>query len=230
VLTERQIAARLAEVRARIADAAADAGRRPDSVVLVLAGKSQPPEALAAAQRAGARDFGENYVQEAVRKRGALSHLSDVRWHLIGHLQTNKARLAVQTFHLIQTLDSERLARALARAAGDRTVRVLVEVNVAAEASKSGVAPGEAEPLIDAARSELDVAGLMTIPPPTTDLGRARSYFAELRELRDRLAAATGLALSELSMGMSDDFEAAIAEGATIVRIGRAVFGERARR
>jgi pyridoxal phosphate enzyme (YggS family) len=229
MLSEHEIAGRLDAVLERIARAARRANRDPKSVRLVLASKTQPPDALRAAFRAGARDFGENYVQEAIGKRDALSDLPGLRWHLIGHLQTNKARAAAELFDLIQTLDSARLADALARARPSPPVRVLVEVNLGGEASKSGVAPQHAEGLINGARAKVDIAGLMTIPPPAESPDRARPYFARLRELRDRLAASTGLALSELSMGMTDDFEAAIEEGATIVRVGRAVFGERTR-
>jgi pyridoxal phosphate enzyme (YggS family) len=222
------IAERLARVRERIAIAAERARRDPASVRLVLASKTQSPEAVRAAYLAGARDFGENYVQEAVGKRAALADLPDIRWHLIGHLQTNKAAAAARCFELIQTLDSERLAAALARARPSPPMPVLIEVNLGGESSKSGVAPERVEALIEAVRHQTEVRGLMAIPPaPGEDPRTARRYFATLRELRDRLAAATGLALSELSMGMTDDFELAIAEGATIVRVGRAVFGER---
>jgi pyridoxal phosphate enzyme (YggS family) len=229
MLSEREIADRLEAVRERIVAAARRANRDPKSVRLVLATKTQPPDALRAACRAGARDFGENYVQEAIAKRDALGDLPGLRWHLIGHLQTNKARAAAESFDLIQTLDSVRLADALARARPSPPVRVLVEVNLGGETSKSGVAPQHAEGLITETRDKVEIAGLMTIPPPAESPDRARTYFARLRELRDRLAASTGLALSELSMGMTDDFEVAIEEGATIVRVGRAVFGERTR-
>jgi pyridoxal phosphate enzyme (YggS family) len=166
-------------------------------------------------------------VQEAVAKRAALANLPDIRWHMIGHLQTNKAKVALETFDIIETLDSERLASALARMRPSPPMPVLVEVNLGGETSKTGVAPARVEPLINAVRARVEVLGLMTIPPPAANPAAMRPYFARLRELRDRLAAATGLALSELSMGMTEDFEVAIEEGATIVRIGRAVFGER---
>jgi len=229
MIDESEIADRLAAVRERIAHAVRRSGRAVGDVTLVLASKTQPPEAIAAAHRAGARDFGENYVQEAARKRDALATFVELRWHLIGHLQTNKARLAVRTFDLIQCLDSARLANALARVRSAPRVRVLIEVNLAGEATKAGAAPGGIEALIEAARDEVDVLGLMTIPPPSQGADGARRYFARLRECRDRLAAGTGLELSELSMGMTDDFEVAIEEGATMIRIGRAVFGERAK-
>jgi len=221
------IAERLQSVRERIAAAERRAGRAPGSVRLVLAAKTQPADAALAAYRAGACDFGENYVQEAVRKRAALGELAGVTWHLIGRLQTNKARLAASTFDLIQTLDSVRLADALWRARPSPPVPVLVEVNVGGEATKAGVAPGGLERLLEAARTKVEVRGLMTIPPPADNPEPSRRYFAALRELRDRVAGATGLALSELSMGMTDDFEVAVEEGATMVRVGRAVFGER---
>ena len=203
------------------------AHRNPGSVRLVLASKTQPADAIAVAYEAGERDFGENYVQEAVAKRAALSQLSDLRWHLIGHLQTNKARVAIDTFCLIQTLDSAHLASTLYRLHSATKFPVLVEVNVAGETSKSGVSPEKAEALLDAIRGQVEVVGLMTVPPIADDAEAARPHFARLRDLRDRLAAASGLTLPELSMGMTSDYEIAVEEGATIVRVGRAVFGER---
>lgn len=229
MLNADEIAARLMVVRERIARAAERARRDPAAVKLVLASKTQPPEAIRAAHKAGAREFGENYVQEAAAKQEALADLGHLRWHLIGHLQTNKARDAANRFALIQSLDSARLAAALARARSAPRVAVLIEINAAGEASKTGVAPAEAERLIEQARAAVEILGLMTIPPPAPEPERSRGHFAALRAMRDRLAAASGLALSELSMGMSDDFEVAIEEGATIVRVGRAIFGERGR-
>jgi hypothetical protein len=217
----------LAAVRERIEAAARRAGRDPRSVRLVAASKTQPPPAIRAAHAAGARDFGENYVQEALAKRAELLDLNDVRWHLIGHLQTNKAKIAAGAFDLIQSLDSIRLATALAKARPDPPLAVLVEVNLGGEASKSGVPPDEVEALINAARAKVEMRGLMAIPPPASNPEDSRISFVRLRRLRDRLAAATGFALSDLSMGMSEDFEIAIEEGATIVRVGRAIFGER---
>lgn len=216
-------------MRARVAGAERHAGRASGSVRLVLASKAQTPDAIRAAYLAGARDFGENYVQEAIAKQESLRALSEMRWHLIGHLQTNKAKLAAANFVLIHSLDSIRLAEALARAPAASQVATLIEVNLAMETSKSGVCRTEVERLIESAHDMVDIRGLMTIPPPSEDARATRRYFAELRTLRDRLAASTGLALSELSMGMTDDFEIAIEEGATIVRVGRAVFGERSR-
>jgi len=230
MLTHPEIATRLAEVRERIWRAANRAGREVAAIKLVLASKTQPPEAIRAAYEAGARAFGENYVQEAAAKQDALEDLPDLEWHLIGRMQTNKAREAARRFSLVHSLDSARLASALGRAcAGSHPVAALIEVNAAGEASKSGVAPADVEQLIEASRAAVEIRGLMTIPPPSADPEDAREHFASLRKLRDRLAATTGLALSELSMGMTDDFEVAIEEGATIVRVGRAVFGERGR-
>ncbi len=222
-----EIPARLAEVRSRIAHAAGRAHRTPDSVRLVLASKTQPPAAIAAAYDAGARDFGENYVQEAASKRSSLPAMSDLRWHLIGHLQTNKVRAAIEIFALIHTLDNVRLASALHRLRPAPPMPVLLEINLAEEGSKNGVAPVEAEALIEAVRGSVEVNGLMTVPPLSADPETTRPYFARLREMRDRLAVISGLPLRDLSMGMTNDYEVAIEEGATIVRVGRAVFGER---
>jgi pyridoxal phosphate enzyme (YggS family) len=229
MLSDDDIAARLQTVRERIDAAARRSRRNASSIRLVLASKQQPASAIRAAWRTGARDFGENYVQEAVSKRAELLDLADIRWHLIGHLQSNKARLAASTFALIHSVDSARLATALwrARPLNDLRVRALVEVNLGAESSKSGVPPDAVANLLAASSDKIEIVGLMTIPPPTATPELARRYFAQLREMRDRLAMETGITLSELSMGMSDDFEIAIEEGATIVRVGRAVFGER---
>jgi len=227
---DNEIERRLEIVRARIAAAARRAGRDPAAIRLVLASKTQPSEAIRAASRAGARDFGENYVKEAIAKRAELADLTEIRWHLIGHLQTNKARAAASAFALIHSVDSVRLAEALGRAQPSPRVRALIEVNLGAEASKTGVAPDGITAILDAAHGKIEIEGLMTIPPPAAGAETTRPYFARLREMRDRLAVQSGLALSELSMGMTDDFEIAIEEGATIVRIGRAVFGERTER
>jgi pyridoxal phosphate enzyme (YggS family) len=218
---------RLVIVQARIGAAAYKVGRDASSIRLVLASKTQPSEVIRAAWEAGARDFGENYVQEAVAKRAELADLTDIRWHLIGHLQTNKAKTAASAFELIHSVDSARLADALARAQPSPRVHALIEVNLGGEGSKAGVAPEEVAAILDAAHEKIEIDGLMTIPPPARSAEAARPYFAQLREMRDRLATESGYALSELSMGMTDDFEVAIEEGATIVRIGRAVFGER---
>jgi pyridoxal phosphate enzyme (YggS family) len=225
--TQFEIRERFTIVLARVGAAAYKAGRDASSIRLVLASKTQPSEAIRAAANAGARDFGENYVQEAIAKRTELPDLTDIRWHLIGHLQTNKVKVAASAFALIHSVDSVRLAAALARAQPSPRVHALIEVNLGGEASKTGVAPDGVAAILDAARDKLEIDGLMTIPPPAASAEAARPYFARLRELRDRLATQSGYALSELSMGMTDDFEVAVEEGATIVRIGRAVFGER---
>jgi pyridoxal phosphate enzyme (YggS family) len=213
------VAANLAAVRQRIGAAAARAGRDASSVRLIAVAKTKPPALVGAAVAAGVRDIGENYVQEAVAKRAAVG--SDVCWHLIGHLQRNKAARALETFSLIHSLDNVALAEILARHAAARgaSARVLVEVNLGGERSKTGVAPQALRALLERVRDpHLAVEGLMTVPPPGTD---PRPYFAALRALRDAEH------LRELSMGMSDDFEIAIAEGATMIRVGRAIFGER---
>jgi pyridoxal phosphate enzyme (YggS family) len=236
------IIARLAEVSAHIGEAARAAGREPSSVRLVAVSKLQPVEALVEALRAGHRRFGENYVQEALGKQAALAAYPDaairaaardVEWHLIGPVQRNKARDAATSFTLVHTVDRRELAEALARrgAARGEPVPVLVQVNVSGEASKAGVAPDDAPALVDAvlASPSLGLRGLMTIPAPVARPEDARPAFAALRALRDRLVAAgrPAAALAELSMGMSDDYRVAIGEGATLVRVGSAVFGPR---
>jgi pyridoxal phosphate enzyme (YggS family) len=227
MLSEAEITDRLNHVRAIMAASAVRSGRRPEAVKLVLASKTQPPSAIAAAYNAGARDFGENYVQEALAKRDELESRRDIRWHLIGHLQSNKARAAAEAFELIHTLDGEHLAITLGRIHPAPPLPVLLQINLGGETSKAGIRAGDAERLITNVRKIVAVKGLMTIPRPSPEPEASRRSFAALRELRDRLAAATGLSLQELSMGMTDDYPIAIAEGATIVRIGRAVFGPR---
>ncbi len=227
MLAAEEIAHRLAEVRERIARAAQRSSRSADAICLILASKTQPADAVRAAYEAGARHFGENYVREAAAKRAELTDLGDATWHLIGHLQTNKTRLATRTFEVIQTVDSARLADAIAHAQPTPPMRALIEVNLGGEPDKSGIGAGDVESLIDAVRAKVEIIGLMTIPPHAESATGARNYFAKLRRLRDRLAARCGLALSELSMGMTEDFEVAIEEGATMVRVGRAIFGER---
>jgi len=215
------VAANLAAVRARIARAAERAGRDPGSVHLIAVSKTKPAALVRAALAAGATDFGENYVQEAVAKRAEVG--AGGRWHLIGHLQRNKAARAVETFDCIQTVDSAALGTALARHAAEqqRTIHVLVEVRLGGEATKSGVDPEALPALLAELQSPaLVVDGLMTVPPPG-DPEAARPHFRTLRALGERAG------LRELSMGMSDDFEVAIEEGATMVRVGRAIFGAR---
>lgn len=215
------VAANLAAVRARIVRAAERAGRDPGSVRLIAAAKTKPAGLVRAAIDAGATDIGENYVQEAFAKRAAVGE--GARWHLIGHLQRNKAARAVEVFDCVQTVDSAALGAALSRhaVAQGRPLRVLIEVRLGGEATKSGVEAGALPALLEALRlPSLRVEGLMTVPPPG-DPESARPHFRTLREWRDRLG------LRELSMGMSDDFEVAIEEGATMVRVGRAIFGAR---
>ena len=225
------LGARLEAVRNRLARAAARAGRDPAAVRLVAATKGVRPEGVRQAARLGVADLGENRVQEAEAKIAAVDR-AGVRWHLIGPLQRNKARRAVELFDQIQTVDRAELAEALARHAGaaGRVLPVLVEVNLAEEASKFGAAPGEVEALLSRIRGlpALEARGLMTVGPRVERPEEARRTFAGLRELRDLLRAATGLRLEELSMGMSEDFEVAIEEGATMVRVGTALFGPRA--
>lgn len=221
---------RVRAVRRRIEEAAAACGRDPAEIRLVAVSKTWPPQAVVAAHEAGLGVFGENYVQEARDKIAALAALP-LRWHLIGHLQANKAKVAVRLFDLIHTLDSVRLAREIDRLAAriPKVQDVLIQVSLAGEETKSGASPAEVPALLaEASRlSHLRVLGLMTIPPYFDDPERARPCFARLRALRDRLEEESGIALPELSMGMTGDFEAAIAEGATLVRIGTAIFGNR---
>jgi len=227
---ELDIAARLAQVRQRIATAATRAARDPSEITLVAVGKTFPAEVLAAAVAAGATDLGENRVQEASAKK---DQVPPATWHLIGPLQRNKAGRALELFDVIHTLDrielAERLQRLLASDWPGRRLPVLLEVNVAGEPQKAGVLPEEASELLAAARDcpNLDVIGLMAIPPFELDADGARPYFRALRELRDALEDASSLPLPQLSMGMSHDFEVAIAEGATMVRVGTAIFGQR---
>lgn len=228
---------RVAAVYARIAAAAARAGRAPGDVTLIAVTKTVAAEVVRAAHAAGLTSFGENRVREAEEKMRALGDLPGIRWELIGHLQTNKAVTAARLFDRIQSVDSLRLAETLeARAAATgRTLPVLLEINVAGEASKSGFAPGEA---LAAARAvaalpHLRPEGLMTVAPIAARADDVRPVFRRLRGLRDELRAVVPLpgasdgGWRELSMGMSDDYEVAIEEGATIVRVGRALFGPR---
>ncbi len=219
---------RLERVRARMAAAALRSGRPADAVRLVAVSKTMPPEAVREAVAAGVRMLGENRVQEAREKIAACPGLA--AWHLIGHLQSNKAKLAVGLFDLIQSLDSLHLAEELdrqGRALGKR-VRCLVQVNVGEEAQKSGADEAEVRPLLTRAASlpHLAVEGLMAIPPFLPDPEAVRPFFRRLRLLRDRLTT-EGFPLAELSMGMTHDFEVAIEEGATMVRVGTAIFGTR---
>lgn len=230
---------RLAALQARIAEACVRSGRRPEDVVLVGVSKTQPAAAVEAAWRAGLRVFGENRVQEAVAKSRELAHLSPSppEWHLIGPLQSNKVRLALELFRTIHSIDRPSIAAALDREAGTRGLRLtgFLEVNIGSEASKHGFLPeglaAAVRPLADL--QHLRIAGLMAIPPQSGDPEDSRRWFIRLRELRDELAARPEWTArwagsgGRLSMGMSHDFEVAVAEGATHVRVGTALFGAR---
>jgi pyridoxal phosphate enzyme (YggS family) len=231
------VTANISLIRERIAAAARRAGRSPDDITLMAVSKTHPPESIREAYDAGVRVFGENRVQEFAGKLDALRGLRDCEWHLIGHLQTNKSAKAVELFHSLDSVDSLKLAEKLDAAARKvgRTLPVLIEINVGGEAAKSGVAPDSSaleELMIAAPRLEsLSFRGLMTLPPWTDDPQDSRRYFRKLRDLRDAMAARKlpGVSLDELSMGMSQDFEVAVEEGSTCVRVGTAIFGERAR-
>ena len=225
---------RIADVRRRIERAARRAGRAPEDITLVAVSKTQPALMLKLALEAGLRDFGENRVQESDEKITEVGRAS-ARWHLIGHLQANKARRAVLLFDFIHSLDSVALAERLDRLCveeGREELPVLIQVDLAGEETKSGVSEEELPELVSAvtAAERLSLRGLMTLPPFFEEAERARPYFQRLRELRDALGSrlafgATGA--GELSMGMSHDFEIAIEEGASLVRVGTALFGER---
>jgi len=230
------IAANIAAVQARIARAAARAGRAPADVQLMAVSKTFPGPAIAEAHAAGLRLFGENRVQEFAGKSWDVKHLDGIRFHLVGHLQSNKAPRAVELFDAIDSLDSLKLAEKLNGLAARLRKRlpVLLEINLGGEQQKAGLAPDspELEALLAAAPrlAALDIRGLMAIPPHTDDPEGARPYFRRLRELRDAIRARNlpAVTMDTLSMGMSHDFEVAIAEGSTCVRLGTAVFGERA--
>jgi hypothetical protein len=225
-MSDSTIRDNLMRVRERIARAAARAGRDPSGITLVCVSKTKPAELVREALEAGATDFGENYVQEAAQKVPLAG--PGARWHMIGHLQTNKAARAAELFHMIQSVDSVKLAGRLGRAARERgrILDVLIEVNVVGEQTKSGAAPEEVPSVAEAVLREegLRLLGVMGIPPFLADPERVRPYFAALREIFETLPPANRRVLS---MGMSADFEAAIAEGSTMVRIGTAVFGAR---
>jgi pyridoxal phosphate enzyme (YggS family) len=228
------IASNLSAIRKRIARAAEGAGAAGD-IALMAVTKTQPAAKIIEAYQAGQRLFGENRVQEFADKAGALADLRDASFHMIGHLQSNKAAKAAEVFHAIDSLDSMALAERLNKAAvhAGKTLDVLIEINVGGEGAKSGIPPDSPEIERILARAadwpKLRIRGLMTVPPYTDDPEGARPYFRRLRELRDRLAARnySAVALDELSMGMSHDFEVAIEEGSTCVRVGTAIFGER---
>ena len=212
---------RLPEVRDRIERAAARAGRDPASITLIAVTKVFPQDVIREAYEAGLREFGENYVQEFETKWPGVSDLSGARFHLIGHLQSNKATRAAELFHVIQTVDSAKLARRLDEAG--RPLDIMLEVKLSPEQAKSGADPAGLPGLIDTVRAtkNLRLLGLMTMPPWSDDAETSRPYFRRLREM------ASQVALPHLSMGMSHDFEVAIEEGATFIRVGTALFGKR---
>lgn len=219
------IADALKTVLDRIARAAEATKRDPSSIRLVAVSKTKPVEAIREAYEAGQRDFGENYAQELAEKAAALADLRGIRWHFIGHLQSNKAKLVAPIAHLVHTVHSASLAKELGKRVPRGPLDVLVEVNVGGEEQKHGVAPAELSALVAAIEAEPNVRlrGLMTMPPH--DLDRARRAFQDLVKLREENGGATRL--PELSMGMSDDLEVAIECGATLVRVGTAIFGAR---
>jgi PLP dependent protein len=225
------VAAALLAVRARIRAAALASGRDPTAVALVAVSKTHPAAAIREAYAAGQRDFGENYVQELLQKAEELEDLPELRWHLIGHLQRNKAKLVAPLLSLLHTVDTLDLARELAKrlaaAAPVRRLPVLVEVSIAGEEQKHGVAPTNLAELLEAVEAlpELALRGLMCVPPLSEDAAAARPHFDRLRELQAEHGGAQRL--PELSMGMTHDLEHAISAGATLVRVGTAIFGAR---
>lgn len=229
-----ELRARLAEVRDRIALSAQRRGRAPDEVTLIAVSKTHPAEILRRAIEAGVTDLGENRVQEAEDKILEIGR-ERVGWHLIGHLQSNKARRAVQLFEIVHSLDSKELALRLNRLRGEEgrgLLSVMIQVDLGGEETKTGIAESELPELVQqvAACEHLHLKGLMTLPPFFEDSEHARPYFNRLRELRDHYRAEGAFAdgPGELSMGMSNDFEVAVEEGATMVRVGTAIFGQRA--
>lgn len=229
-LSVMEIRDSLARIHDRIEKAALDCGRNPGEIRLVAVSKRFPAEKVIKAHECGQVLFGENQVQEA-RDKISLLEDREIEWHLIGHLQSNKARIAAQCFDCIQTVDRPRIARKLDSLAAEfeRTLEVFMQVNVGGEDQKSGVEPDSAEDLLSVIDEcqHLRLRGLMTIPPYTEDPEDARTFFSSLREIRDTLNQGRDVPLRELSMGMSHDFEVAIQEGATIIRVGSAIFGQR---
>jgi pyridoxal phosphate enzyme (YggS family) len=227
---KEQIQSNISDVLQRISQTAIKCGRNPDEIRLVAVGKTQPVSRIRHAITAGARIIGENYIQQAREKFDALSQF-DTQWHFIGHLQSNKAKYAVRMFDLIHSVDSLKLARELnkqARKVGKKQP-ILLQVNISAEPTKSGIAEKQAHELAEQvmALENLHLQGLMTMPPFFHAPEKARPYFSALRDLRDRLESLLEIEFNELSMGMTGDFEVAIEEGATLVRIGTALFGAR---
>jgi pyridoxal phosphate enzyme (YggS family) len=229
------VAAKVLLIQERIAAAAQRSGRNLGEIALMAVSKTQSPERIREAYDAGQRLFGENRVQEFADKAASLSDLHGTNWHMIGHLQTNKSAKAAELFRAVDSVDSLKLAEKLDAAVRTlgRKLEVLVEINVGGEAAKTGMSPGSSaleELLLAAPRLEaLVFRGLMTVPPFTDDPEGARPYFRKLRELRDAVAARKlpAVSMDQLSMGMSHDFEVAIEEGSTCVRVGTAIFGER---
>ena len=229
------IAQNLALIRERMAAAAVRAGRGPESITLMAVSKTVAPEHIAEAYAAGIRCFGENRVQEFAEKLPGLQNLKDAQWRLIGHLQSNKAKKAVELFHTVDSVDSLTLARKLDQAAAQAggPLEVLLEINIGGEASKAGLPASspELEQILQAAAEleHLRISGLMTVPPYTEDPEGARPWFRGLRQLRESIATRQlpAIRMNVLSMGMSHDFEVAIEEGSTCVRIGSAIFGVR---
>jgi pyridoxal phosphate enzyme (YggS family) len=226
-----EIETNISEIRKRIARAAARAGRDPGGIQLMAVSKTVPPERIREALAAGVALFGENYVQEAREKIPVIGQA--VSWHLIGHLQTNKVKYVVNLFDWIHSVDRLELAQELDKRAGQnhRKLNILIEVNVSGEESKNGIEPAQALELVRqvSVLSNLNVRGLMTMPPYSDNPENSRPCFIALRRLRDEISAAAipNVRMDELSMGMTDDFEVAIEEGATIIRVGRAIFGAR---
>ena len=237
LLFSMSIVENVADVSRRISAAARGAGRHPDQITLMAVSKTFPAESIREAYAAGLRIFGENRVQEFSGKAAALADLTDAEWHMIGHLQTNKTTAAAEVFTAVDSLDSLRLAEKLNASAEKlgRKLDVLIEINVGGETAKSGLVPdsGDLEALMIAAPrlEHLEFRGLMTIPPFTEDAREARPYFRRLRAVRDQIAARRlpAVRMDVLSMGMSHDFEIAIEEGSTCVRVGTAIFGRRER-
>jgi pyridoxal phosphate enzyme (YggS family) len=231
------IADNIAAIRDRIHTAARRAHRNPQEIALMAVTKTHPPGKIREAYNAGIRIFGENRVQEFASKAGELSGLAGAEWHMIGHLQSNKAAKGVELFAAVDSVDSLRLAEKLnsAASAQNKRIPVLIEINVGGEDAKTGVAPDsrELEQLLLAADrlSALAFRGLMTVPPYTEDPEGARPYFRELRGIREAIARRQlpAVSMNVLSMGMSHDFEVAIEEGSTCVRVGSAIFGQRTR-
>ena len=219
------IAERWQEVRARVDAACERAGRSPSDVTIIAVSKTHPAAAVREAAAAGATDFGENYAQEMAAKRGECADLAAIRWHYIGRLQRNKAKLVAGQVALIHAVDSVELAAEIGKRAG-REQAILLAINAAGEESKGGIGAEQATELARSIGSLANVRldGLMTMPPPSEDPEASRPYFEALRALRDRMTGELGIALPVLSMGMSGDFEVAIREGATIVRVGSALW------